>query len=425
MSLFGAMTTAISGLSAQSAAFGNIGDNLANTQTVGYKRIGTSFDDLLSQSSATVNQSGAVVATPDYNNTVQGAISQSDSPLNLAISGQGFLSVSFKTGESNGVPTFRTEPQYTREGDFKLNKDGYLVNSTGHYLNGWVVDPITGQLNTTSVQTLQVGQSGYSPVATSQVKLAANLPANPSSTSAPMTTPMPVYDGLGKQHDLALTWTKGATAGNWSLDISNAGTSVGTWNVVFGTTPTDAGKLVSITPSTGTASPGNPATLGFSTNFGVGAQNITLNLGTYGGTDGVTQYDGAEYNLISLSQDGVKPGSFSSVTMKSSGDVVVNYDNGQSRTVARVPVVTFANADALQREDGQAFSATTESGAAQTRQAGSNGAGNLVTSSVEASNVDIASEFTKLIVAQRAYSANTKMVTTADELLQQTIDMKR
>ena len=111
--------------------------------------------------------------------------------------------------------------------------------------------------------------------------------------------------------------------------------------------------------------------------------------------------------------------------MKPNGDVVVNYDNGQSRVLARVPVVTFANPDALQREDGQAFSATRDSGPGQVVQSGSNGAGSLVASAVEGSNVDIAREFTKLIVAQRAYSANTKLVTTADELLQQTLDMKR
>jgi flagellar hook protein FlgE len=121
----------------------------------------------------------------------------------------------------------------------------------------------------------------------------------------------------------------------------------------------------------------------------------------------------------------VAPGSYNGVNMHANGDVVVNYDNGQSRVVARVPIITFANPDALQRENGQAFETTRESGAAQTVQSSTNGAGSLVISSVESSNVDIAKEFTKLIVAQRAYSANTKLVTTADELLQQTIDMKR
>jgi flagellar hook protein FlgE len=100
-------------------------------------------------------------------------------------------------------------------------------------------------------------------------------------------------------------------------------------------------------------------------------------------------------------------------------------DNGQSRVVAQVPVVTFANADALQRENGQAFEQTNGSGSAQTEQSGSNGAGALVTSSTENSNVDIATEFTQLIVAQRAYTASTKLVTTADQLLETTINMKQ
>jgi flagellar hook protein FlgE len=121
----------------------------------------------------------------------------------------------------------------------------------------------------------------------------------------------------------------------------------------------------------------------------------------------------------------VPPGSFSSLSTRSTGDLVVNYDNGQSRTIGRVPVVTFNNPDGLQRQDGQAFTATVASGTPLAEDAGTNGAGSLVTQSTESSNVDIASEFTKLIVAQRAYSANTKMVTTADDMLQQTIDMKR
>jgi flagellar hook protein FlgE len=428
------MTTAISGLSAQSSSFSNIGDNLANTQTIGFKGVGTTFDDYLSDSTAEHNDSGAVVARPDYANSVQGSISQTNNPLDLAISGQGFLSVSRKTGDVNGVATFKPEQDYTREGDFKLDRDGFLVNASGYYLNGWVADT-TGQLDMTKVQPLQVGQTGYSPVATSSATLAANLPATPSSTN-PIVTPVSVYDSLGTAHDLQLTWTQSTTAANtWTLSVAQSASSppLGTVTVAFGAAGDPAapeGTIGSITGATGaltgsTFSTGGKATVGITANFGLGAQPITLGLGTFGGTDGLTQFAGTNYNLISLAQNGVKPGSFSSVSMKGSGDVVVNYDNGQSRVVARVPVVTFANADALQRQDGQAFTETKESGTARTMQAGNNGAGELVTSSVEGSNVDIASEFTKLIVAQRAYSANTKMVTTADELLQQTIDMKR
>ena len=138
----------------------------------------------------------------------------------------------------------------------------------------------------------------------------------------------------------------------------------------------------------------------------------------------MTQYAGTEYSLRGLTQDGVPPGAFSSVTTQANGNIVVNYDNGQSRVIAQVPLITFNDPNALQRQDGQAFTAA-DSGTPLAEPASTNGAGDLVTQSVESSNVDIATEFSKLIVAQRAYTANTKMVTTADDMLQQTIDMKR
>jgi len=179
----------------------------------------------------------------------------------------------------------------------------------------------------------------------------------------------------------------------------------------------------SITTSTYATS--TSAWLSFTTDFGSGPQTITLNVGTYGQTNGVTQYAGQDYNLRGLTQDGVPPGAFASVTTQANGSIVVNYDNGQSRVIAQVPIITFNAADKLQRQDGQSFTATLDSGTPLAEAASTNGAGNLVTQSVESSNVDIATEFSKLIVAQRAYTASTKMVTTADELLQQTIDMKR
>ena len=150
-----------------------------------------------------------------------------------------------------------------------------------------------------------------------------------------------------------------------------------------------------------------------------------MDLGTYGLTNGVTQYAGTAYNLAGLTQNGVPPGSFSSVTAQTDGSVVVNYNNGQSRTVAQVPVTTFAAPDKLQSQNGQAFTQTQLSGTPTADAAGANGAGNLVTSAVEQSNVDIASEFSQLIVAQQAYSANAKMITAADQLLQTTINMKQ
>lgn len=432
MSLFGAMNTAISGLTAQSAAFGNIGDNVANSQTIGFKRVDTTFQDYLTTSNATTNESGAVVAKPDYANTVQGTVSQTDNPLSLAIAGSGFFAVSRPVGESKGQPVFRDQAQYTRAGDFRLNKDGYMVNGSGDFLNGWTTGT-GGTLDLTKTQPIQVGQSGYSPVPTKVATLAANLPASPDGSV--IATQIPITDALGRSQTLNLSWAPvSGSANTWTVTVKQggSGTALGTATVAFGTdsgTAAPQGTIGSITGSAGvtgsTYSAGGIATLGIAADFGSGPQPITLNLGHFGQADGLTQYAGTTYSLRSLTQDGVAPGSYKGVAMKPNGDVVVNYDNGQSRVLARVPIVIFSDPNALQREDGQAFTATRESGAGQTVQSASNGAGALVPSATEGSNVDIAKEFTKLIVAQRAYSANTKLVTTADELLQSTLDMKR
>ncbi len=435
MSLFGAMTTAISGLSSQSAAFGNISDNVANSQTVGFKRVDTSFVDYLTTSTAAINDSGAVVATPDYVNNVQGTITQSDNPLALAVAGQGFFAVSQPNGSANGQTTFNAQQFYTRAGDFQLNKDGYIVNSANLYLNGWSVDPTTGAVNRNAVAPIQVSQTTFNPIATSEVDLSANLPATPTA-GAPISSQIQVYDALGTPHTVSLNWNQTAQD-DWTVSVQVpddvAAAARGTAEVKFGATsgnPVGAGTVGSIGNDTGTVTSSAyaanaGATISFVTDFGHGPQTVQISLGNYGQPNGVTQFAGTEYNLRGLTQNGVPPGSFSSLSTRQNGDIVANYDNGQSRTIARVPLITFNNPNDLQRQDGQAFTATIASGTPLAEDTGNNGAGTLVTGSVESSNVDIASEFSKLIVAQRAYSANTKLVTTADELLQATIDMKR
>jgi flagellar hook protein FlgE len=191
------------------------------------------------------------------------------------------------------------------------------------------------------------------------------------------------------------------------------------------------GTLASLTQGANTQSTaGSAATLALTTNYAAAGaagttQSINLNLGNIGGTDGLTQFAGTSYALRGISQDGVPPGSFSSVTMETSGNVIVNYNNGQSRTIAQVPLVTFNAPDSLQRQNGASFTSTSASGNPLAQEAGTNGAGALVTNSDEQSNVDIATQFSGLIVAQQAYSANAKMVTTMSQMMQTTIDMKQ
>jgi flagellar hook protein FlgE len=333
-----------------------------------------------------------------------------------------------------------------------MNTQGYLVNDVGQYLNGWSVDSSTGQVDQNALTPIQVTQTSYKPVATQNVTISANLPATPTSGTATSTSPLSsqitVYDSLGTAHTVNLNWTQNAS-NDWTVSVdvpdatgtlANGNTAVadaGSADVQFGSTSGNnvpEGTIGQITPTSTSVDPnstvtssgytaGQPATLQFTTNFGSGPQTITLNLGTYGSTQGVTQYAGTSYDLEGLTQDGVPPGSFSGVSMQTNGDVVVDYNNGQTRTIAQIPVVTFNSPDSLQRQNGQAFTATLSSGTPLADAAGTNGAGDLVTSSVEGSNVDIATEFSALIVAQQAYSANAKVVTTGDQMLQATINM--
>jgi flagellar hook protein FlgE len=552
MSLFGAINTAVSGLTAQSTSFGNISEDVANSQTVGFKRVDTSFTDYLTTSTATNNVPGAVVATPDYVNNIQGTVTQTDNPLGMAIAGQGFFAVSQPTGEVNGVTTFNPQQFYSRVGDFTMNATGYLVNSAGQYLNGWTVNPTSGVADQNALVPIQVNQSTYNPVATQNVTLSANLPATPAAGTAtydsPLSSQITVYDSLGTAHTVTLNWVQNST-NNWTVKVevpdAKSDPSVGApgysfageANVTFGpttSTTSSAGTIESITPavpvalqgttvtagdnisagtpdgntppgysytdnntsttfdvpasniSTATATTGTVGTvatvgadgsitltetvlngpsnytirtsnippvnggtlappvnngvtdpeqyvagattqaaaaLTLTTNFGSGNQTINLNLGTFGGTTGVTQFAGSTYSLLGLTQDGVAPGSFSGVTAQDDGNIVVNYNNGQTRTIAQIPLVTFNAPNALQSQNGQSFTATPGSGSPLAEAASSNGAGNLVVGSVEGSNVDIATEFTNLIVAQQAYSSNAKVVTTADSMLQATLQM--
>ncbi len=440
MSIFGAMNSAISGLTSQSDAFGNISDNVANSQTVGFKRVDTSFVDYLTTSTPIQNEPGAVVAQPDYVNDVQGAITQTGIPLNLAIAGQGFFAVSQQTGQVAGRPTFSPQQFYTRAGDFSLNSQGYMINSAGQYLNGWPADPVTHVVDQNALAPIQITQTALNPVPTANVDLSANLPATPAAGTATLASPIAsditVYDALGTAHSVSLAWSQNA-ANDWTVTVTapDAATpAVGTADVQFGPqtsgNPVTAGTIGQIGQCTaGVTSVGYAAnataSMSLTMDFGSGAQIVSVNLGTYGGSSGVTQYAGTTYDLQGISQDGVPPGNYAGVTTQDNGNVVVNYNNGQSRTIAQVPLVTFNAPDLLQGQNGQSFTATTASGTPLADVANTNGAGSLVVNSVEGSNVDIATEFSQLIVAQQAYSANAKVVTTANDLLEATINMKQ
>ncbi|MDX9689968.1 MAG: flagellar hook protein FlgE [Proteobacteria bacterium] len=445
MSLYAAMQVAVGGLSAQSASIGNISDNLANSQTVGFKGIQTRFESLVTQSNQFANDPGGVRATPYYTNSEQGNLVQSSSATALAISGQGFFPVRPAVVGGDGLTTFGNTTFFTRAGDFNLDKNGYLVNGGGYYLTGYAVDA-DGVVDTSASDPIRLSELLDNPVGTSSVDYAANLPSSAAVNFASSPSTIQVYDSLGGAHDMTFTWTKTATS-EWALNIvvpdgvSDGATppTYSDYNVDIDFTfndTTNAGTIDAIAADTAvpaqwtvidnSTAPENKAQVRFNLSFdGSGTQPITIDFGTYDVSKGVTQFADTTVSVTTFDQNGIPRGSFQSLSIDESGYVALNYDNGRTRTIAQIPVVQFFAQDKLQRVTGGAFEQTLASGSARYSAPGTNGAGTIIGNALEGSNVDIADEFTRLIQAQQVYSANAKTITTTNNMMQEAINIIR
>ena len=436
MSVFSAMDTAVSGLTAQSVAFSNISNNISNSQTVGYKAVDTSFSDFVEASGALEGQSGNVLATTQYNNQAAGPITASTANAALAVNGNGFFAVNEISGQSTATsPSFSSTQYYTRAGDFSSDRNGYLVNSAGEYLDGYMVNQTTGQLNTSTLTPINVNNVTFRPTATTSITTAPVLAGSTSFPGTAQTTTETVYDSAGAAQQVGLSWTQtaGATAatttpaaaatdGTWTLTVSGAGTAPTTATVVFGAD----GSMQSVTDAAGNVTSSGAASLNIGA-VGSSTAPISLNLGNIGSQSGTTMTNasGAAFNAGTTTQNGIGTGKFTDFTMQTDGSVVANFDNGQSQLIAKVPLATFGNANALQAQDGQAYTATVGSGPASLQMSGQNGAGSFETSSVEGSNTSLDTDLTKLIVAQQAYGASAKVVSSANEMLQTALGMKQ
>ncbi len=450
-SLFSALTVAVGGLTAQSEALGNISDNLANSQTTGFKSIGTQFEDLVTVSNASSNNPGGVRATPSYQNDVQGNITSSATTTSLAISGQGFFPVETTVQNADGSTSFTGSQYYTRQGDFTLDKNGYLVNGSNYYLQGYTISA-TGVVDQSSTAPIQVSALLNNPVASTSATYDANLPASQTTNYQSSPSVKKIYDALGNTYDMSFTWTKtGTNAWSLSVDVANGVQTTGTTvsGGVTSTTITTTDKSMTIpfvfnsSSNTGTVQtigggPGssgsgftvidntqaaeNKAQISFSLHFpGSQAQTMTVNFGDYNAATGLTQFGGTTagttVSVSDFTQNGLASGAFSNLSINDSGIVSINYNNGSTRQIAQIPLVQFYAQDQLQRVSGGAYQATLASGSPRIGQAGTNGAGTISSSSLESSNVDIATQFTNMVQAQQIYSANAKAITTINGML--------
>ncbi len=426
--------TAISGLSANGVSLSVIGDNIANLNTAGFKGSRVSFGDVLSQTLAGGTGSSQVGrgvfvsgVSPLF---TQGSFETTANSLDLAIDGDGFFIVT----EDNAR-------YYTRAGQFSMDKEGNIVNQGGLILQGYIADA-AGNL-TGDVGNLQIATRQSPAQATSGATFALNLDSQSDIQTTAFTldgngdgtnndpanfnfsTTITVYDSQGGAHDVTLYFEK--TADNaWTIHYVNKDPADSTLLVEAGTQPlTFDGNGALVDDSSGTA---------ISFDFGSSVttpQDVTFDYGTGtgetpagDGLDGTTQF-ASDFAVMNLTQDGYAAGSLKNITISEDGVITGIFTNGQTRAIGQVALARFLSTTGLTKLGRNLYGESYDSGQPVVGIASTSGLGRVLSNTLELSNVDLAEEFVKMISAQRGFQANSKVITTTDELMQEIVNLKR
>jgi flagellar hook protein FlgE len=426
----GSFDTALSALQAYSSAMDAVGNNLANMSTTGFKTSDINFQDVMGTVTANNTQIGNGVQQPtteaDFS---QGAITTTTNPLDAAIQGNGFFLLS-PAGSTGTVPPSSYE--YTRDGSFQIGADGTLQTADGLNVQGWSMDPATGEVNTSGAVgniTIPLGTT-IAAVPTSTVSISANLDAAAAAGNS-LSVPITVYDSEGGSHQLTLTMTKDANTPNqWDLSLSSTDPSIqngSDLNALLSTTTLtfDNGQLSSSTPAaititglTYTAASGipNQPTITWS-------PWTTAPSGTpaTGGVSGLTQFSQTSA-VTNVTQNGLSAGTLTGVQIVNGGEIMGTFSNGAQTEVGQIAVAGVQNPDSLVNVGDNDYSASASTVTLPPSVAQAGGAGQILGESLEASNVDMATEFTNLINFQSGYSAASRVITTQDQMIQQLLE---
>jgi flagellar hook protein FlgE len=400
---------ALSGLNAASTDLNVTANNIANSATTGFKQSRTEFAELFSTSSEALaaNTVGNGVRVANVAQQFkQGNIESTSNNLDLALSGSGFFTLS-----QGGALS------YTRDGSFRPDANGFVVNGEGQRLQVYPPNGIGG-FNTGVLSDLRLVTSESAPAATSNVSVLLNLP---SDSTVPTTTPfdaadptsynrataLTVYDSLGAAHTASTYYTKTAAPGIWNMNLSIDGTSAGPAQQL---TFNNSGVLTSPTNGTLTFPAYTPTT---------GGAPIVLNL-NYSGS---TQY-GSAFGVNSISQDGYTTGRLTSIDIDKTGVAQARYTNGKAVALGQLALANFAAPNNLQKMGDTQWGESFGSGQAVRGTAGVAGLGEIQSSSLEASNVDITAQLVNMITAQRNFQANAQMIQTSDQITQTIINMR-
>ncbi len=414
----GSFSIALSGLTADSAALDIVGNNLANLNTTGFKDSTVSFYDLLQQSvgGGAIQIGGGVSAPQSERNFSQGSIQLTGGAYDAAIQGNGF----FILHDSNNSTL------YSRAGNFQIDANGNLVTATGQFVQGWTAQ--NGVLNTNgAIGNITIPQNALqTPVATANMAMNLNLAANGvvGAASGSFSAPIQVVDSLGQTHTLTAKFTlTGPGAWNYEIDIDGGDISGGTAGtptaVATGTLSFDSNGNLIDPPAPGQV----PVSITGLTD-GASDMNINWNLYSATGTPTVTQY--AQPSAVSAStQDGIQPAEITQLSLSNGGELIAHYSDGAQQTVGQIALAAISNPSSLVAvgQNNYEIGADTATPAVGTPNTGSRGT--IEAGALESSTVDIATEFTSLIVYQRSYEANSKVISTLDQLTQDVLNIKQ
>jgi flagellar hook protein FlgE len=403
----------LSGLDASSTALSVIADNLANENTVGFKSQDTQFQDLFYQQFGTsgsgnpIQQGIGVGVAATTSDLTQGSIQPTGVPTDAAIQGSGYFVV------DKGGTT-----EYTRAGNFTLSDTGALLTQDGSAVMGYpAVNGVVASAGALSPLQITSGTTNP-PKASANVQTDVNLDAG-TAVNGTFSTPVTVYDSLGATHVLTFNFTKTA-ANTWSYAVTIPAADVGTTGAPVSL---NTGTLSFNGSGQLTAPTGNVAGI-TATGLADGAANLTFNWNLFdsNGNGLLTQTSGASATT-STQQDGFAPGGLQSYTIEADGTIFGTFSNGETGALGQIAVASFTNEQGLVRDGSNLYITSPSSGEAAVGVAGTNGRGTIAGGSLESSNVDIATQFAALIVAERGYQANAKAVTTFDEVSQTAIGL--
>jgi flagellar hook protein FlgE len=426
MSILSSFNIGVTGLNAAGSSMGVIGDNIANAGTYGFKGSRAEFQDMLANSLKGIDGgdqmgSGTKLAhiTPQF---TQGTITRTQNITDIAINGNGFFQVDAPFGKG-----------YTRDGAFHFDKEGFMVNGDGYKVQGFQPDE-KGNI-TNKMGSIKLGNTNVPATPTSGVKMNMNLdsrekpmkfdPKNPDKTSN-FNSSVTIYDSVGTARLVTMYFNK-ATDGNWEYHAMADGNDVA--GGVPGTMVEQANGKLRYNQK-GTLEEETQGLNSFNFNNGaIANQQIAFDFGKSikeggSGNDAATQF-GSKSSVARHSQDGSSAATLSSMSFNDEGVLTAVYDNGKQMELGQVSVAKFEDNEGLFKTGKNLFKETRKSGQAAMGKPGSDGRGEVLSKSVEQSNVDIATEFISLMAAQRNFQANTRTITTADQMLQEVLNIKR